>query len=124
MWGSEDGRCLVRKAPWAVLESQGRMVGCTGVPMSQAAFFVWHREHCHRPSRLQPLAAVLQITWLTWWRFSTSGALLEARLSTPCSPPPCPPGEVLAQPVLSHPAQHTAHEAAQAQWEWLPLPSV
>lgn len=48
-----------------------------------------------------PVAASLQITWLTWSRSSTSEGRPEARLSTPCSQPPCPPGE-----VPTHPGSH------------------
>lgn len=48
-----------------------------------------------------PVAAPLQITWLTWSRSSTSEGRPEARLSTPCSQPPCPSGE-----VPTHPGSH------------------
>ena len=46
------------------------------------------------------LAAVPQITWLTWSRFSTREGRPEARLSTPCLQPPCLPDEVLSFPRL------------------------
>ena len=49
-------------------------------------------------ARGRNLAAGSQITWLTWWRFSTREERPEARPSIPCSRPPCLPDEVLSDP--------------------------
>lgn len=76
--------------PAAGLRSRERGVLC-------GSGFLWHRV---RPC-LTP-AAVLQITWLTWSRSSTSEEPPEARRSIPCSQPLCPPGEVPARQRPAH----------------------
>lgn len=74
------GRCGARVLPDPLREDLGPGVSGGGLPP--------------RWGPCSPPAAALQITWLTWWRFSTSVGRPEARPSTPCSQPPCPPGEV------------------------------